>query len=135
MIPVTQSIVNGGDGDCLRAAVASILDITLEEVPHFVRYKERWFDMFYMFMNFHGWEMSGTWYASFYQGVKEEGSVNGYFITIVPSSMFEGKTHAVIMDISGTIVHDPNPNQFYKGKTKEEAGVLRWYVFKRKEKS
>lgn len=41
MTPVFQEIFENGRGDCLRASIASVLDIPLEEVPNFIEDKTK----------------------------------------------------------------------------------------------
>lgn len=133
MTPINQSIVDKGDGDCFRAAVASVLDLSLEQVPHFIRYGEDWFKMYWHFIKYFGWDYAGNCSPGAKRGIKPEDSLNGYFLATVPSATFEGVTHSVIMDIHGIIVHDPNPNKYYQGKSKEEANVILWHMFERLE--
>ncbi len=45
------------------------------------------------------------------EALKLDGGINGFFYAIVPSQTYEGVTHAVVIDLEGNIVHDPNPNQ------------------------
>lgn len=134
MTPVFQEIVDKGDGDCFRAAVASILDLTIEQVPHFIRYpNSTWFHMYWHFLRFFNWEYAGNCSIDADRGIREEDSLNGYFIATVPSHTYPGSgvTHSVIMDLQGIIAHDPNPNKYFLGKTKEEAGVIYWHLFEK----
>ena len=43
MIPVYQTIVSIEDGDCTRACLASILDLPIDAVPNFIRFRDNWF--------------------------------------------------------------------------------------------
>ncbi|MGD8567393.1 MAG: hypothetical protein PVJ39_04875 [Gammaproteobacteria bacterium] len=126
---VYQSIIDKGDGDCTRAAVASILDLSLEQVPHFIRYGDDWFFFFLHFMGYFGFSYAGNCDIKSTRGLREEDSVNGCFLATVPSSLFEDGTHSVVLDVNGIIVHDPNPNKLYLGKTKEDANVMYWHMF------
>ena len=33
-----QTVVNKGNGNCMQAAIASLLDLELEDVPNFISY-------------------------------------------------------------------------------------------------
>ena len=94
-----------------------------------------WHASYRHFMRFFGWEYSGVCSIKADRGLREEDSINGFFETTVPSLIFKGLTHSVVMDINGIIVHDPNPqnNGFYLGKNKEEAGVIHWLMFEKTE--
>ncbi|NUP39508.1 MAG: hypothetical protein HOY76_21475 [Streptomyces sp.] len=58
MKPVTQSILHGDPsgppGDCLRAAVASLLELDIDVVPHFVEYDD-WLERLRDFCLAHGY--------------------------------------------------------------------------------
>lgn len=45
MIPVTQTILHSEDriGNCLQACVASIFELPIDDVPHFVELEDTWF--------------------------------------------------------------------------------------------
>ena len=64
MIAHTQTIfVNdprGIPGDCMRTAVASLLDMPTEAVPHFVLFED-WFGAFSLWLNGHGLRRVGSW--------------------------------------------------------------------------
>lgn len=57
MAEVTQTILlgdaSGRQGNCLQAAVASMLDLPLDEVPHFVE-AEDWWTALVSFVRAHG---------------------------------------------------------------------------------
>jgi len=50
MKAVDQTVLAGDlgpvKGDCFRACVASVLELPIEEVPHFVQESEDWYEMF-----------------------------------------------------------------------------------------
>ncbi len=51
MIPVQQTILNSVNGDCLRACIASILDLPIEAVPNFMDEPgDGWRDAFSKFL-------------------------------------------------------------------------------------
>lgn len=43
MTPVNMTRFGHGNGNCMQAAVASVLDLPLDEVPNFSDAEERWF--------------------------------------------------------------------------------------------
>lgn len=57
MHEVTQSILHGDasgrPGNCLQAAVASLLELPLDDVPHFVEYED-WLERLAEFCTAHG---------------------------------------------------------------------------------
>lgn len=121
----------------MQAALASLLDLKLEDVPHFRLMGDEWFQKLYEFFQSHGYEFEG--YANnpkdlgawgedrFLQTLKEDGGINGYFYAVVYSPKYFDPvklcdpaqtcpTHAVIIDAEGNIAHDPNEG--YKGLEK-----------------
>lgn len=87
-------------GDCVRTVVACILDLELDDVPHFVHVYD------------HQWELAlADW-------LEDHGILlhrqSGHFVTPFPV-MMTGKTkrgtrHAVVGQ-QGEFVHDPHPSQ------------------------
>lgn len=139
MIPIYQTIIGRADdglapGNCMQAVIASLLEIQLEDVPHFLLYGDKWFEVQYNFLMSKGIEMNyalrnpyrlgscgnnkmdclpechgikGCFYAGVYSPgyfTPEEFCQPGY---VVP-------THAVLCDNHFNIVHDPNPK--YMGR-------------------
>lgn len=123
MHKVYQSIICPEKGDCFRAAVASLLELQLEEVPNFVEYK-RWYSMFLDFLSQRGYLeeeylenelMNPLANEEFsFKQLQNYSGVSGYFIGIVYSPLFNkganprGVLHALIIDKNFNIVHDPN---------------------------
>lgn len=119
MTPIDQTIVSNINGNCQQAVIASVLDLPLEEVPHFIEYEEKWGIVLMDFMAKQGYPYIG-WNNperypfrgnTFADIMKFDGGWNGYFPASVPSQTFEGCTHAVVVDMDLNIVHDPNPNK------------------------
>jgi hypothetical protein len=148
MKKVFQSIVEKGRGDCWRAVTASLFELEIEQVPHFLLFDKKQsalieynenslgrissFNMFWHFIRALGWEYNGNGRLRNHQLLLED-SVNGFFYASVPSKTF-GKdvSHAVIIDINGLVVHDPNPNQLYLGiNVKETEQLNYWYLLSR----
>ena len=115
---VYQTIIHQGDGDCLRAAAASILDLSIDQVPHFIKFSgdsHIWHDVFMYFFWALGYEYYGCTNLTAVDMHKEPG-IDGLFIASVPSKTFEGSTHAVVIDQDANVVHDPNPNEAWLGE-------------------
>ncbi|MFE9127086.1 hypothetical protein ACFYOF_16975 [Streptomyces sp. NPDC007148] len=59
MLPVTQTILHsdpsGRLGNCLQAAVASLLELPIEDVPHFVQHDD-WLERLAAFCLEHGYQ-------------------------------------------------------------------------------
>jgi hypothetical protein len=145
MKPVMQSIVCEGEGDCMRAVIASLFDFDLDMVPHFIKYQSphQYFQIFWDWLHSIGWDYNGCGYPhsslkAISCGVpntpKPEDSVNGYFYGCVPSRTFDGITHAIVIDTQGLVVHDPNPNKLWEGVNVIQSGDLKyWFLLGRKE--
>lgn len=119
MIPVEQSILmddvpagkameavarGRAAGDCMRACVASILELPLDEVPHFVQYCDHpegtdshlWWWALVGFCAAHGWRVSYV-----------EEPPPGWSIAAGTST--RGHGHVVVV-CHGRIEHDPHPS-------------------------
>jgi hypothetical protein len=140
MTPVYQTIIDPINGNCMQAAVATLFDMKLEEVPHFLTFGDKWFSEFYQFIKDSGYGYYGIFYNKNYNRLcnpKSEcfekrhnyrpnmltlnnlikyGGVNGYFYAGVLSPKYFdltenfNKSHAVIIDLNCNVVHDPNPD-------------------------
>lgn len=127
MIQVYQSICDAGRGDCQRAAVASLFDLELEQVPHFRLYKDgQWFLVYYHFLMGIGYEFHGTSMAERHRDPARRNydSIDGFFLATVPSRTIDGARHSVIINEKGMVVHDPNPNKRWLGINVIESGEL-----------
>lgn len=125
MKPVDQQIIHGETGDCERAVIASLFNLQLEQVPHFMLYpREKWFNVYYFFL----WGL-GYQYLGWGNADRQLEGIDGYVYAVVKSRTFPGKTHAVISDEAGTVVHDPNPNRSFLGVNVKESGELvGWHI-------
>lgn len=96
MLPVTQNDLRPDKGNCLQAAVASLLDLPLSSVPHFVLHKD--------------------WEARFVRFMRQRGSPVVYgqpgpHVTgIAVGKTVRGTHHAVVME-NGTVTWDPHPSR------------------------
>lgn len=124
MKKVFQRIVDEGKGDCMKCAIATLLGLDYEEVPHFLEFENPNVEMINFIMSF-GYEyecclynypnseystidklkdfdgINGLFYASVFSPkyYKEENGINGHQIT-----------HAVLVNKDFEIVFDPNPS-------------------------
>lgn len=116
MIKVYQTIIAKSTGNCMQATVASLLELPLDDVPHFLISKNLGtYGMFKFFMEW-GFDPCyinrGKYDTEFMRKIaKFDGGVDGYFYAVVKSQTFENVSHAVIVDENLNVVHDPNPNQ------------------------
>ncbi|MFC8676692.1 hypothetical protein ACFUEN_28905 [Streptomyces griseorubiginosus] len=107
MRPVTQTILHddpdGRPGNCLQAAVASLLELPLWAVPHFVAGGDDWLERMVAFCQAHGFTL--------YQRPADR--YVAYGMAWGPSE--RGVRHAVCW-VDGRMAHDPHPSR---------AGLLR----------
>lgn len=108
----------GSDGNCLQAAMASLLDMKLSKVPHFIRRKD-WSRSFVHFLNKRGYfirlsiKPNGLKYLSGIAG--SSAGIEGYFIAFGYRLPEVDGLHAVISKIDTKtgrlkVVHDPFPS-------------------------
>lgn len=125
MIPHTQTITAerpdghnaaGIAGNCLQTAVASLLDLDVDEVPHFALYPDwfaamrRWargrggdFTMFYVPMV--------TEYVDAWRSNSEFGRQNGLHALLSGPSPRGPFWHVVVGNVDLEVVHDPHPSR------------------------
>lgn len=114
MIPVNQSIIhdpkNGKNGDCWRAAIASVLELSINEVPHFG-------DMEYIegikaelrFLMKYGFSLYRIYMpAGEYPKLTEDECP--YYFIVGASPRDKNITHQVV-GYKGKIIHDPHPDK------------------------
>lgn len=110
MTPVQQTIIAPADGtqmpgNCLQAAVASLLDLPLNEVPHFVG---------------DDWASGGerNWWVELWQWCAARGlKINAaepdpgeYYLGRGPSPRDPANRSHVAVYRDGALVHDPHPD-------------------------
>lgn len=93
---ITQTDTSPGTGNCLQAAVASLLDLDLDDVPHFIL-DPAWEISFMDFMEANGQPVTLTKYT---------GEENG--IAVGPT--VRATHHAVVM-LHGATAWDPHPSR------------------------
>lgn len=126
MRTVFQTIMDANRGDCHRAAVASLLDLDISQVPHFRLFPEdMWHEVFHGFLWGCGFDWEGTGYPDKHGSPAEYSHIDGFVVATVPSKTFEGKSHAVVMNLKGMVAHDPNPNKSWLGINIIESGDLK----------
>lgn len=117
MIPYTQQILadpergdghntEGRPGDCWKACIASLLSVEdYDSVPHFVELGESWWQETHQYV----WGQTGK---TLYKWHKPELIPEGieHLIGVGPSPRGDFY-HAVIVDRSGQLVHDPHPSR------------------------
>lgn len=140
MIKIFQTIVRiDGDsktkatipGDCLRAGVASLFELNIIQVPHFLMFNDRWYEMLFAF------NMSQGYRTIFYQTpvVKftRKNLINDCIMASVGSRTFKTSTHLVLINSIGRVIHDPNPNKKWLDENILETNELRgWYCLTKK---
>lgn len=124
MIPVMQTVVGDGqdgrpNGDCLRACVASIFELPIEEVPHFVDINppSGWLTALQEWLRPFGLALMDRQYKK--PCDVPEFWPSGWWIASVESENFPGLRHAIVMfgiddappgeDWYRQIGHDPSP--------------------------
>lgn len=126
MIKVDQQLSCSDTGDCMRAVIASLLELEMEQVPNFILFDAKaprlnskspkhWTRVFRSFLESCGytWESHGHFESG--DPVFEE-SIEGYFYAVVNSRNFKDTTHAVVMDMNGIVAHDPAPDKKWQGE-------------------
>ena len=150
MKPVSQTIVSQTNGDCMQAAIASLFECELEEVPKFIELKPSWFKPFREFLLSKGYDYEGMLFSN--ATLKEHMSskivdlkgINGLFYASVCSPKYnpegiDGNTmHAVIIDKNFNVVWDPNPNYRVEGLKYPNSdngynGIMNVYIIEPKE--
>lgn len=107
MIPVTQDIFyddpQGRKGNCFQAAIASIVEKPLNEVPHFAAIEDdTWWDQTCEFLEENGYKL-------FDCSPEELPHVKDNFVLVVGKSP-RGVNHSVIYK-NGKLAHDPHPSR------------------------
>lgn len=107
MKPVDQTMFydKGEVGDCVRAVTASILELDIIDVPHFVQDQPGadWYDTWEQFMIDHGTKpimITPPW--------NQVPKPLGYYLASGPSN--RNCKHIVIMR-DGNLAHDPHPSR------------------------
>lgn len=111
MKPVDQDKFEPGSGNCFQASVASIMELSLDDVPHFMQLYggDAWWPPFCQWLNKHGYV--ADWYPNAAKCTELDRpfreAPTGYSILSGESPRFSGKYHAVVA-LDGVCVHDPH---------------------------
>lgn len=126
MKPVFQQIIDQQRGDCIRACVATLLNLEPEDVPNFAEAPSgySWIECANHWLAERGLALfQTTWLEDRYASWFALNDV--YCIFSVPSQLFPEVSHAVVgrilngdRGIQWEVVHDPNPgNKPYSSDT------------------
>ena len=116
MVKVYQDIEDSeyGEGNCLQAAVASLLEMQINEVPNFNE-TDNWFLVLRMFLLQQGHQVDG-WidhHEGLHYKMREAIGVDGYFLGWVYSWVGQerGKDwrHVVLVNKGLYVIHDVSP--------------------------
>jgi hypothetical protein len=149
MEKVYQRIVDAGNGDCMKCAIATLLNLKYEEVPHFLEFESPNSEMI-NFMAAKGFEFELCLYNypnseySTIEHLKNFEGIDGLFYASVFSPKYYKKedgidayqvTHAVLINKNYEIVFDPNVDYQNIEKYPESEllgynGVKTIYLFK-----
>ncbi len=103
MKPVKQKIFGGGNGDCFRACMASMLELPNDErLPHIdeIGWRSDWDKLLKTFGMTLNHDFQKIWR-------------NGYWIASVPSLNIENGLHAIIM-FDSCVAFDPSTKKCYE---------------------
>ena len=100
MTPREQTSFGAPDGDAMRAAVASVLDLPIEAVPNFADAREQW------------WEALVAWATTrdLVLDSGPEGEIPAGAHAVATGEGPRGHRHAVVW-ADGTMAHDPHPDR------------------------
>lgn len=96
----------GRPGDCWKTCIASLLELPAESVPHFVEMGDSWWDATQEFIQTQKADHELRWWEDI-AAVDDGGE---YLIASGPSPRGNFQ-HAVIVDRSGELAHDPHPSR------------------------
>ena len=114
MIKVFQTVVDKDKGNCMQAAIASMFELDLSQVPNFILFEQtKWFDALYHFLRGLGYEFKGTMRKG--RPITDDDLINGCVYAYVDSRTCKDATHAVLVNAEGVVIHDPNPNERWLG--------------------
>lgn len=99
--------VEGRPGDCWKTCIASLLELPMDEVPHFVEFGDLWWDVTQTFIkSYAGEDKELRWW----EDINEVPDGHEYLIGTGASPRGDFQ-HAVIVDRSKQVVHDPHPSR------------------------
>lgn len=101
MKPVFQTNIHNEstNGNCMRASLASIFEISIDDLPRFEEMdKDKWRKAFENWLGTQGYSLSIT---------KEQPITDGYYMML--GKTVRGVLHCVVAK-QGNMVHDPHPS-------------------------
>jgi hypothetical protein len=115
---IDQRLVHPERGDCMRCCLASLLDVPYEKVPDLAGIDTDggpWFVVYMKFLKDNGFEFVGTYSNALgpldFSDLRERcPGVNGLYMAGGPSFRYNC-THAIIIDGTGKMIHDPHPSR------------------------
>jgi hypothetical protein len=107
----------GTIGNCLSTCVANLLDMNIEDVPHFAWHMSDWFYVLYHFLEERGYSVKSISIKTNPNWREEFKGLNGYVIVGGGSHRGFKNGHAVIYK-NGQPFFDPHPDNTFL--TKEE---------------
>lgn len=161
MKKVFQKNIDKDNGDCIQAAIASMFELDMEDVPKFIEHGTKWFEVFWNFLKEHGYEYHGMRNNHIYDyisnpnddcfkevkrsqlldNIKDIESVNGVYHASVLSPKYfswQGRwvTHSVLIDSDFNILHDPSPayqniRQYPLADVIGYNGVINYYMIEK----
>lgn len=112
MISQNQTDFTFTTGDCMRACVASILELTLQQVPNFMKDGSNKY-----YENIQKWFLEKTSFLPLDVEFKEEGQDREWLKDCIcvavgksPRAKKDGEKHGVVW-LNGEMVHDPHPDK------------------------
>lgn len=116
--------------DCIRASIATVMQWDPLELPNFAEF-DNWREMIEDTFKSHGYRWN---YFSddptLFNYINE--SPTGWLVAAVPSLNHDNSTHAIVVDNSLNLVHDPSNNKKYMKLNKEDI-IIAYPVLKIKE--
>lgn len=128
-----QTIFGGGEnntvlGNCMQAVIASIFDLPLDAVPHFLTFGDQWHHAFRLWLKSKGMK-ENLWHTRWI----EEEIVD---ISFIPEGQYvdalglaaRGLNHACVFQKKGkwfVPIHDPHPDGTFYGENKIQ--LVRWF--------
>lgn len=101
---------NGVVGDCMRACIASVLELQREDVPHFGAMEGvTWLKEYVRWLNKHGFSVY-TQFGDHDTHPVMQDDENPYYFAIGRTPRHPEITHMVVCR-NGAVVHDPHPSR------------------------
>lgn len=142
---VQQTIFAPPEGDCLRACIASIFDVDLDDLPNFAKLwgaklgedgkwkgdgSLRWWDALGEFAAKHGCSaLELVWPADNVWGMTASGAHKWAAIATVKSTRGDWDHCVVASLLTGEVIWDPFPGASIDGRNVANEGLSSWILF------